>query len=66
MVVAECQNRLLTLERFALISFTDKRERSEKFVAGLKLSIQLLVPTFAYATLMEVIIRALEVENTHE
>lgn len=47
-------------------SFATLREMVEKFVAGLRLSLSLVVASFAYATLTGVVMRALEVENTHE
>lgn len=42
------------------------RERVKKFVTGLRLSLSLVVASFAYATLTEVVMRMLEVENAHE
>lgn len=35
MIVAKYQTRFFTLERFALGSFTTKKERAEKFVVEL-------------------------------
>lgn len=42
------------------------RERGKKFFAGLRLSLQLVGALFACATLIEVVMRALEVESAHE
>lgn len=42
------------------------RERVKKFVTGLRLSLSLVVTSFAYATLTEVVMRMLEVGNAHE
>lgn len=47
-------------------SFATVRERVKKFVTGLRLSLSLFVTSFAYATLTEVVMRMLEVENAHE
>lgn len=51
MALGEYQARFLPLEKFVRDSFSRKRERSEKFVAELRLSIQFMVWSFACATL---------------
>lgn len=66
MIVVEYQTIFFTLERFALGSFTTKKERAKKFVTELRLRIQSVVSSFACATLTVVVMRALEVENDHE
>lgn len=53
--------RFLTLKRFAT-----EKEWAEKFVAMLRLSLYLVVESFACATLTKVVMRVPEVENSHE
>lgn len=64
--MAEYEARFLILERFTPGSFNAKREKAEKFTAGLRLSLQAVVAPFACATQTEAKMRALEVESAHE
>lgn len=64
-MIVEYQARLLTLERFDPDNFAQERDRAEKFVAGLRLSIQSIVSSFDCTTLALVVMRALVVEKAH-
>lgn len=60
MIVAEYHARFLTLKRFAPWSFQTERQRADRFVRGLRLSLHTLVSMFQCATLKGTVARTLE------
>lgn len=58
--------RFPNLDRFTPMIFATKKEKAKKFVTGLTLILQLILASFSYASLTEVVMRELKVENAHK
>lgn len=64
-IMAEYHARLLALERFMPRTFHTERQRTTKFMSGLRLSLLLAMSMFHYATFEDALARAMEGEATH-